>query len=171
MVLAAWSPRWAALWSRHVRSRYPSWYDLRCFQEVRLQHPSMHLTFSQGTFILNRDVHWRLPSVPKTKVVHVKSDFILVILAKSVHTEHVTSCQFTNGNLTFVHDILFPSVGVLICSSMDNPQCPQWYLKRRTFLLGADRKHWWALVDVHVKYERSLTIFGMMTNWHLYTAF
>ena len=65
--------------------------------------------------MLNTDICQRFTSVPKRKFVHGKSDVILIILAKGVHTEHVTSRQSTNVNLTFVRNILFP---VCRCGNM-----------------------------------------------------
>ena len=74
------------------------------------------MTQLKGTFILNTDAHLHFPSVPKDEVVHGKPHFILIVLAKRVHTEHGTSRQSTDGNLTLVRDILFPSVGICIGS-------------------------------------------------------
>ena len=44
-------------------------------------------------------------------VVHGKSHFILIIFARCVHTEHGIARPSTDGQFTFMHDIICPSIG------------------------------------------------------------
>ena len=55
-----------------------------------------------------------------------------------------------------------PSVGVVICISMDSPQCPQWYLQCRTFFIRCRRK---MSVDIRVQYEHTLSLKQPDQRW------
>ena len=81
-----------------VMNNVPDQFDFRFCQDVKLQQPTNSTRTSTGVF----------RQYLTTKKTYMTNR--LIIFEKCIHAEHGMARPSTDGKLTFVHVILFPSV-------------------------------------------------------------